>query len=1099
MRLHPFPLFALVASAAFVARAELTYFLYDLDVPGAAPTPVNVTTEALKGDAFRQPSKMLFVRDSSLNAPYYMGVYEVTKGQAERLGWPITLGDIHPERAAYAFRGSQFVYETDAWGQHPSLQIPSPEQWLLYAETPEKPCNLPGGEPNAWGEPYLPQEWLTAANQGRVSTHGLLDAYGNVAEYASDGNYYGGCATITNSRGFNFYAANAGFAQTARDIMEDSGTKGNPFQGVRLIYVPPEEIAHTVRTTLDGRTMETLAAKVGDPVALKWPAPTTGCRRMVRTVTPEGLNFMYDQAERSFFNMPAEDVTLAFEQKAVVTVSVSEEGGGGTVTFVRKAPPESFDRLPPNEAYVGETLTLTASPKASWRVREWRDAEGAPIAAAGAGTQWDFTIPEEATPGGALAFTAVFERPTYDVSVTLDGEPVAGWPKAYGEGDRVTVEPPAVGEGYRLSGGAISGVKELVPSLTGPTAFAMPANAVTVAYVSAGYVNIRTVGGCAAPAQPLIGEAVTLTASTPKYKVFKQWTGEATSGEATFSYWVPHTAKPGETLTFTVAYDMLPRVLVTGGSAILRQGTGEAFGEGYYAEGSVLSLKAAAAPKGYAFMRWDASGGGLDGETFVVSSALRNQTVMLTAVYAVDSEYPLPNDNVTRIGADKDGAGAAPAVTLGWMADSKPASRKILGNSFEHYTSHEPTEAYAVLDLGSKTTVYQDSCANDAANKTAALVLKRIRPSAGTWYPSGDTYYLGVFETTVGHFKALKVPMGNAASTGKGDTYPYVFKEPERPDAFIDALNKAFGLSATRPSAAQVENVTKAGLKKGAENTADTAKAFNGAGYFTENGSRGDGYWQGTTVKRRVTESMIVHEGDNASTACRPVGSKLPDPYGFYDLWGNALEWLSDNKGYGGRAGLSLTAFSRHFNLSGEKGSDTDSGWDATGVRGAIRPAVVVPKKVGVTINNAGETINAWEVLPNQKVRLAPQVRAGYDFMGWSADIDGMTPQEQSDGYWLATVTGDVTFTANYTAKSPLKVIYNGCVGPSEALPGQTITVYAAQPNGGALLSLSVNPKSAATADTENGTVTFTAGAAGAITVTAKYETPKAGHRLRLR
>lgn len=1099
MRVRPFPLFALTMSVALAARAELRYVLYDLATPNATPEPVQVSPEELKGQTYRQPSKMLFVQDSGLSVSYYMGVYEVTKGQAERLGWPIALGNEYPDHAAYAFRGNQFAYDTEAWRRHPSLQIPSPEQWMLYAEAPEKPCNLPGGRQSSYSDPVSPREWLNVSEQGTANSHGLVDAYGNVAEVATDERYYGGYATMTNTKGFAYYNANRQASVTAQEILGDTGTGigENPRQGVRLIYVPPAELTYTAKVTLDGKTVGTKTAKAEDSVVLDWPAATAGRRRIVRTVTPEGLTFLYDEKETSLFRMPAEDVTLAFGQKAVVSLSTAAEGKGN-VAFARKEPPESFDTLPPNEAYVGETLTLTATPEPSWRVKEWRDGASETIASAGASTQWDFVIPEETAPGGALTFTAIFERPTYEVAISLNDTPLEGWPQRFAEGESVTVSPPRTETGYRLSGATASGV-EAQPSLTGPTTFVMPANDVAVDYRAAAYVNIRAEGGSARPAQPLVGGTVTLTASTPKYKVFRRWTGAATSADATFTYTIPSTATPGETLTFAATYDTLPRVLVTGGSATVSRGTGEAFGEGYYSEGTVLALSPAPAPKGYAFDRWEASGGvGLNGETFTVSPALRNQTVTLTAIYEVDTAHPIENDRVTRIGVDRDGAGINAATTLGWVTDVT-ATHRLLGNTFTHYATRMPIENYTVLNLEKATTTYRDfspaAAVNTDDNKTSSLVFKRIRPTAGTHYPSGPTYYVGVFETTVGHAEYLRAKANNEEPDKAKITSaaPYITQQAAQFDDVPDHLSKVFGYAAKRPAKADIENITKMGLKSAED-------LYNGAGVFHEGASAagitryGDGWVEKQDIHSRITEDMVVYNRgtspDKTIYNYAAVGSKSPDPYGFYDLWGNAIECLADGT-TGGHAGFTSDFFKRMNLLHG-----TDRHYAE---RGAVRPMVVVPEKVQVTISNAGETFGPLAVLPGQKVRLAPQVRAGHTFKGWTANKAGMTPKEQSNGDWLATVMEDVTFTATYEPQKPLTLTYRGCIGPAEALPGQTIMVFAAEPRGGALLSLEISPRNAATVDLEKGAVTFAAEAAGAITLTAVYETPKTGYRLRLR
>ncbi len=754
------------------------------------------------------------------------------------------------------------------------------------------------------------------------------------------------------------------------------------------------------------------------------------------------------------------------------------------MAFARKAPPEdSFDALSDREAYVGETVTLTATPEPSWRVKAWLDADGALIAEAGAAAQWEYVIDETATPGATLTFRAVFERPTYRVRVTLDGTDVGGWPQSFGEGETVTVAPPSTAAGFRLSEAAAGGISAQ-PSLTEPFVFAMPSQEVTIDYKAKAFVFVEAVGGLVAPRAPFVGETVTLTASAPRYGVFRQWTGPTVSDTPTFAYTVPQTAEPGSTLTFSAAYDTLPRVLVYGGTATVQRGTGEAFGEGYYSEGSVLSLSSAAAPTGYRFSRWVAEGGaGLGDTTFSVTSALRNQTVTLTAEYELDpGAEPERNPLVTRIGVTQEGRGETAAETLGWVADTGAATFALQGNTFEHYTTQEPSVPYAVLGLWKRTTDYAASVPNTETNKTGNLVLKRIKPDSETHYPTGDTYYVGVYETTVGHHKALGVAMKNATAVATGDTHPYVFNDTEGADGFVQALGEAFGLAVSRPSKAQIEGIAKAHL--------EADKAYNGSGYNKDS---------------EILPAMIYHAGDNRSDNTAEVGTQQEDPYGFYDLWGNALEWLSDNTGHGGRAGYggavsggdALVTYPSRFNLD-----SVDTGWSSKGIRGAVRPAVVVPEKVGVTLKDAvsGETVGPLAVLPKQKMRLAPQTKAGYRFVRWVADKEGMAPVEQKDdGYWLATVTEDVLFTAEYERKAPLRLAYRNCLGPAEALPGQTVTVYAAQPIGAKLLSLTVEPEEGATVDLGKGTVTFAPEAYGDFEVTATYEAPKAGYRLRLR
>lgn len=1203
MRHCLFPLLAAMTLTASIARAELEYVAYDLDEK--IGTVLSEAPADIHEDTWHSPTKILFVRDPSVST-HYIGVFELTKGQAAKLGFTDP-DPTKPDVQAFAEQASSAVTWTIP-KDHPLLRFPTVSEWQAYADvaSQEKPCNIRKGRGDKYFDsPVEPSDWWVTGDKlgksAKANKYGVVDIFGNVAEYTSDkGAFYGGWASVSGDR-------EAGDFDTLSTVRENGKfpneiNERNGRLGIRLVYMPPAEVRYTAKVMLGGKVVgESQQAKVDASVTLDWPQPTVGHRRITRTVTPQELTFLFDEGNISLFKMPASDVTLAFEEKAIATVSVTAEGEGGTVAFARKEPLESFDTLPENEAYVGETLTLTATPEASWKVKEWRDAEGAPIADAGTKTTWDYVLPEGTKAGTSLTFTVVFERPEYEVNVTLDGISVEGWPKRFAEGELVSVEPPTPTKpGYRL----FSGPKELKPftfnmpaesqtfaytskayvslvaqaegqgtataaasgafigdevrfsatpsgrwvfkewrngekvvssdasflysvpddvTLAGQTitltavfdpppkhtarvmlggkerwsgtfeegaTFVYPAPTpdsgyrlvsfpeggdatggtatmgtadMTLTYVQKAYVNVVVQGrGSVSNASPLVGEQITLEAKAPKYRVFKQWTGATISTDNPFTYTIPTGSEPGSTLTFTAEYDLLPRVLVTGGSAHVTQGT--AHGEGYYSIDALLTLTAGSAPKGYKFSKWVRSGEGgvLAGNTFTVNETLLNRTVTLTAEYIVDNTHPSENPAVTHIGVDAEGSGDRTAVTLGWEVDT-PTTHKLLGNTFVFHPTKTPDSDYAVLDLTDKTTTYAATVENNADNKTRYLPLKRIRPTAGTHYASGDTYYVGIYETTVGHFKTLGVKMGNTSSVNVGETSPYVFREPESPDAFTQALSTAFGIKATRPSYAQIANITKVNLK------AD--KDYKGSGYQKDAG---------------ITTGMIVSEGDSVSTAVQSVGSKIVDPYGFYDLWGNALEWLSDNTGHGGRVGYpgGITANPSKYNLD-----FTEAGWTTLRIHGAVRPAVVVPEKVKVWIKDglSGEKIGPFEVLPGQVVRLAKQVRTGYDFAGWKASAGALT---EESGQWVSSgITKEVTFTATYKEKNPLILSYEGCTGPKTALPGQTITVYAESPTGAPMTTLEIAPDGSGTCKTKGteGTVTFSATATGDPLIKATY------------
>ncbi len=1075
MTLRPFPpLLCLLLAMTPSVRAELQYALYDLTNPSAELEIVTPTEEELKGTAYRTADKLLVVRDTTLGSAYSMSVYELTKGQAHTLGW--TGEPLESEvSVAYGQNGTQFNLPSAPWKGHLSLKIPTQAEWLAYAGTPERPCNLSDGLENTWDSPFTPAYWLTSSQQGHVSAHGLLDAFGNVAEYVSEGSFCGGYAR-TDSGDFSIYTKNPGKMLKASEITNPVGTNSSVL-GVRLIYVPPADLTWSAQVTRDGTVVDSKQAKEDEVVALAWPEAEAGKRRITRTVTPSTLVFE-DSAllNSSTFKMPTQDVTFAFEQRAVATIITNVAGEGGTVAFKRKAPPESFDTLPEDEAYAGETLILSATLNPSWRVSAWQDASGKTIAAAGSNTTWEYALPETLSPGSSLTFTAILERPTYEVALTLDNVPVAGWPKSFAEGEAVSIDPPETQPNTRLYRVAADGLSGVSISLTAPTTFAMPARAVTIAYTSRGTAKLHVVGGTASSPEPFIGETVTLSATPSAYQVFTAWSGAATSTDATFNYLVPTGVSPGDELTFTAIYDTLPRILLFGGTATVEDGTGRALGDGYYTEDAVLSLVADTPPEGYRFEKWIApDGSALSSTSVTAASTLRNQTVTYHAAYVLDLDAAVPNPSTTHIGVNEDGKGTQAATTLGWEAGAV-SEQTLQGNRFKYYASSEPTSDYARLDLHAKATDYP-SLVNPALeiNKTDNLILRRIQPKANTHYTSGDTYYVGIFETTVGHFKALDVPMNYEAAATKGDTYPYPVKtDIESPDTFIKTLNEAFAIDATRPSKVQIENITKAGT------AADTT--YNGAG------------WQND---RTITDNMIVYEGNGSYfESYQPVGSKSSDVYGFYDLWGNALEWLSDNYGWGGSAGLGANAlieYASQYSLNPlVPGNET---------RGAIRPAVVVPRKLEVTIkdNLSDATIGPFAVLPGQPIYLASQVRAGYTFTGWTADKTSGEPIAQADGTWLTNVEEPLTLVANYAEKQPLRVAYSGCIGPSEVLPGQTITLYTDRTDGKAIQSVAVTPEGFATADLDAGTLTFSTTASGFGTITVQYEVAKPGYRLRLR
>jgi len=1063
---------AAVLLAAVSGRAELAYCLFDLECPEQAAVAVSPTAEELDGFVWRSDgTKMLFVRDSALGGDIWMGVYEVTEAQAVTLGWKSAAS---APNAALGLTGGRFP-EVPA-GQ-PSLAFPTAEQWLAYAGTPAKPCNLQGGRQKSYYGAVSPAEWVGQADQGVRNAHGVADAWGNVAERCADGYFYGGYAGISTDDGYEVYSANPSLRLAASQI---AGTADNaPCQGARLVYTPPEQLAYSVTVTLDGVSVASQTETAEAAVSTPWPDPGAGRRLLSRTVVPEGLTV--EDAERAAaFTMPRQAVTLAYVSAATATFSASVSGKG-TASAERVPSLEGLEALADNEAFAGERVRFSAEPAEHWALVRWEDAEGAPIAAAGASTSW-----EAVAAATAMDCTAVFAQPVYTLDVTLDGVSAAGYPQEVTLGDPVTVDAPAPAAWHRLTEVASTSVA-VAPALSGRTTFAMPAEHVTLAYRSSPYATLRVTGGTADDSQPFLGQTVILSATVGRYQIFTGWSGAAEGASAEMAFTVPADAAPGTAYAFTASTADCPRVLVYGGTV---RG-GMALGEGHYAEGSTLALTAEP-PEGYRFSgSWAAT---LDGEaaepvtngTVAVTAALRGHVLALTAQFELDESSEGENPLVTHLGA---GTGETTYAPFGWTAD-EVASRTVLGNVFRLHAV-QPAGAYALLKPADGSIAYRGNVDNALAeNQTTLLPLKRVGPVAGSHYPTGETFYLGLYETTEAQAEALRCAVsGNEADAQRlADKDPYVATAAELDTVIAQAASR-FGLPVANPTVAQIEAVTQSGLPASEE--------YNGCGVFNEGTSvrapYGDGYVdaQRRVAVSRITEAMVYCVG-GTSYRHAAVGSKSPDPYGFYDLWGNAQEYLADGHFYGGYGG---SQYLYHCSLNP---LFRDAGNAYVPQRGAVRPAIPVAGAVNVTLENAGETLGPFPVVSGQSVRLAPQVRPGYAFTGWTASRGALTVAD--DGYAVAAnVSEDVTFTAGYAPRERVALAYDGCVGAAEGFPGQTLPVYAAKASGAALLSLEVSPAGAAEVDLASGAITLSDTASGTVTVTARYAVPASGYRLRLR
>lgn len=1082
-------LLCLTLAFAPLAPAALEYVAYDLGTKTAEPVKnPDFKDEIYHSYTIERGSKILFVRDTSLpDQTYYIGVFELTCNQARQLGLPSST--ISGGGAAYGVEYSRdrFLFASPpSLANAPGLGFPTADQWLAYAEqlteADADSTNVLHGA--SIGGSYSLDAWYDQSSKWEDNSHGVIDLFGNVAEYTytpttGKGSFYG---WFTSSLPEYRWDALKGKTpeQTALDAFE---VRGDPTAvwGARLIYTTPEARTYTLTVTLDGTpkdVREGLHEK--ESITVDAPKPEGQRRLSGREVTgldsaslPEALDAQLP------FDMPASDVTIAYTSEPYATLTV--ENGTATVTHGE----ETVTADEQTQVVAGDVVTLTAR-----------------------------------APGAHERFT--------------------GWTVTVGDGEPQPLEPTedeTTGESvYRYDIPALDGIA----SFTFTAAFESIPYATLTVQGGTATVDGRRVTEVEA------GDVVTLTPDAlGEHQAFLGWTcPEGITLKEGNTFTVP-TLQGGERYVFAADIRTYPRVLVFGGS-ISRVSSGRDDGDGYYAPGTSLTLQASA-PAGYVHDGWT-DGSQRVTSPYTVPNDYDVTITLTATYTRDESSEPTVTPADIHLGSTKTEAGYQAHSLFGWTPGNAETTLPDVDGNRYHFYDYVNAGLFAILPLtgNDRTIVYQEavsSTENPAPQaptapqmpNIAGLPLNQREPALEAYYTELEQYqqeltayqeavnawqssapttttfsaerlllrrvspttegkrdfYLGVYETPIGNIANLEKLTSGKTDYEKESTQDYRnqvfcanalldlgFPLLNIPDfkAYLDQLSTAFKVNARFPTQ---EDVRAVGDHSASENA-------------------GEGYG----LDPDLEDSMVVNGGSRSQLVA--ADGMTVDPYGFYGLWGNCWEASSNEVGFGGAA------------VFGNKNScRTDMTSDLYGIGAqqylSLRPVIDVEQTVVIYVGQESAA-TAVQIAPGQRLFAdgTEPTKSGHRFKGWTlgeGSIDtNHVVTEADDGKVLV---------ANWEPlpehPDSVTVACENCLGPATAYPGQSVTVY---PPAGrtfdAAAPLTVEPEAAATkvALNEDGTVTVTFASplpvgATAVTLQGKLAAPpeplRPGYRFRLR
>jgi len=447
-------------------------------------------------------------------------------------------------------------------------------------------------------------------------------------------------------------------------------------------------------------------------VSITANSPPSG-KEFDKWTTSDGVTFADANKANTTFKMPAKAVTVKANYKdlppSAYAITVTSDGNGTATAS-------------PASAKSGDTVTLTATPNAGYKFKEWQTVSGGVTV-----KDNKFTMP-----GNAVTVKAIFELIPYTATVTNG---TGGGSFTAGQSVSVTANAAPAGKTFDkwTTGDGVS----FANAGNSATSFTMPGKNVTVTATykdlppSVFAVSVTNDGNGTAKASITSakkGDTVILTASPDAGYKFKEWKVESGGVSVSDNKFT----MPDKDVTIKAVFEKIPAYTITVKDGKADKATAMA--------GERVVVTANIAPAGKTFDKWTASGDVTltDANAMSTTFTMPAKNVTVTAVYKdlPPSTYAVSviNDGNGKANSDVSSAKAGDTVTL----TAKPNAGYLFKDWFvvsggvsiegSKFTMHaEPVIIEAMFE---PLPVYAVTVTNGTADKTSATVGQTVTITA---------------------------------------------------------------------------------------------------------------------------------------------------------------------------------------------------------------------------------------------------------------------------------------------------------------------------------------------------------------------------------